>query len=278
MYKQISKMKLYWIAPLSLVVASFVFFTSQAEAKIVVEGDRQFTDDVNQCLITYGNATGIVGDVIKELGNSSKEHKILNSPDWNNTSNDVDQATGGAGSGTVTRVDKAELEKYKTTFPELKNKDFCTALLHELWHAVDANRGTRTSHDDKVDGVKRNEVEATIFQNLIHAIRGVAPRTAYGGVEISLLQPAAVSTTASMRFAHVSPGVYSEVYATISTAPGAIVNATLSGPGVSGTASQSKTAGNDGVVSFTWRIVSFGTYTMNATSNGTPFSSTVSVN
>lgn len=185
MHTNTIKIKLSWITLLFGVIVAFLFMIPQASASIVVTGDREFTDDVNGCLNTYRNAPGIVGDVIRELENSDNEHGILNSTDWTNTSNDIDEATGGSGSGTVTRVDKAELEKYKESFPELLNKDFCTALLHELWHAVDADRGSRTSHSDKVDGVKRNEIEATIFQNFVHAIRGVAPRTSYGGIDIS---------------------------------------------------------------------------------------------
>lgn len=182
-----SKIILHLVTPLVLILAFFLLLTSNVEASIVVEGDREFTDDVNNCLNTYRDAPGIVGDAIRELENSENEHIVRNSPDWSNTSNDVDEATGGSGSGTVTRVDKDELEKYKLAFPELINKDFCTALLHELWHAIDADRGTRTDHSDRIDGVKRNEIEATIFQNFIHAIRGVPPRTSYGGIDISHL-------------------------------------------------------------------------------------------
>jgi len=177
------KIKLSWNAPLFVVIMAFLFMVPQANASIVITGDREFTDDVNECLNTYRNAPGIVGDVIRELENSDNEHGILNSTDWSNTPNDGAGAIGGAGSGTVTRVDKEELEKYKERFPELLNKDFCTALLHELWHAVDSDRGTWTT--DQIDGVNRNEVEATIFQNFVHAIRGVAPRTSYGGRDIS---------------------------------------------------------------------------------------------
>jgi len=187
MHTNTIKIKLSWIAPLFGAIIALLLMVSQANASIVVTGGREFTDDVNRCLNTYRNAPGIVGDVIRELENSDNEHGILNSTDWSNTSNDIDEATGGSGSGTVTRVDKAELEKYKKRFPELLNKDFCTALLHELWHAVDADRGSRTSHSDTIDGVKRNEVEATIFQNFVHAIRGVDPRTSYGGRDISHL-------------------------------------------------------------------------------------------
>lgn len=181
----LSKTILYFITPMIFAVASLAIFSMPAFASFEIVGDREFRDDVNNCFNTYRNTPGIVGDAIRELEDSDNVHRIEESPDWSNASNDLDEATGGSGSGTVTRVEKEALEQYKKDFPELANKDFCTAFLHELYHSLDADRGTRTDHSDRVDGVKRNEVEATIFQNLIHAIRGVPPRTMYGGVDIS---------------------------------------------------------------------------------------------
>lgn len=292
MHSNTKKIILYFITPLVLVGGS-LFFGPQAQAKIKVNGNREFTDDVNNCLNIYRNAPGVVGDVIKELENSSHEHSIIKNTDWSNTSNDIGQATGGSGSGTVTRVDKDELEVYKASFSELVNKDFCTALLHELWHAVDADRGTRTNRNETVGGVKRNEIEATMFQNFVHAIRGVALRTAYGNVDISQFiqigdnEPKKEVNTPvsepkkeigiSTDFKHVAPGKYSEVYVTVKIAPATIVQAKLSGPGVSGEASQTVTAGSDGIAKFTWRIVSYGKYTVSGTVGGGNFSSEINV-
>ena len=169
-----------------LVIAAFVIRGPYADAKIVVEGDDDaFKESISECLDTYRNAEGIVGEVIRELEDSDNEHKIVQSPDWSNAPNDWSAAQDGTGTGTVTKVDADALEGYIEDIPALENKDFCTALLHELWHAIDADRGTRSPSADKLGGVKRNEIEATIFQNFIHAIRGVAPRTVYGGVDIS---------------------------------------------------------------------------------------------
>lgn len=252
-----------------LFIFSLFLFAPHADAKIVVNGEREFTDDVNECLNTYRNAPGIVGDVIKELENSAHEHRIVKSPDWSNAPNDITKATGGSGSGSVTRVDKVELEKYKKDFPELKDKDFCTALLHELWHAIDNDRGTRTAHSDKVDGVKRNEIEATIFQNFIHSIRGVPVRTMYGGVDMSKilfagdeLKKEEVAVSATMEFKHVKPGEYSEVYATIKAKPNCQIEVTLTGPGVDDTATKTASSDSSGNAKVTWRIVSYGTYAL----------------
>ncbi len=272
----------YTVLLFSLFV-SFLF-APHADAKIVVSGDPIFTDDVNNCLSTYRNAPGIVGDVIKELENSTNEHRIIKSPDWSNTPNDVPKATGGSGSGSVTRVDKVELEKYKKDFPELKDKDFCTALLHELWHAIDNDRGTRTAHSDKVDGVKRNEIEATIFQNFIHSIRGVPVRTMYGGVDMSKilfagdeLKKEEVAVSATMEFKHVKPGEYSEVYATIKAKPNCQIEVTLSGPGVDDTAIKTASTDSNGNAKITWRIVSYGTYALKGKCADEKFAAEVNV-
>ncbi|GEM_PF-3558498 len=165
-----------------LVFTVFISWGSHAYAKIVVEGDQKFKDDIQACLNMYRNTEGIVGDVIKELENTKNTHKISESPDWENSANNDAKAKDGTGTGSHSRVSKEELEKIKKNVPELANKDFCTALLHELWHAVEADRGQWS--DTKKDEVWEDEIQATIFQNFIHAIRGVEARTMYGGVDI----------------------------------------------------------------------------------------------
>lgn len=284
------------------VLSVFMLWSLPAEAKIVVEGDRAFTDEVNNCFSTYGDTPGIVGDVIKELQDSDFEHKIIDSPDWTNTPNDVDKATGGSGSGSVTRVNSEKLKDYVKRIHSLKDKDFCTALLHEMWHAVDNDRGTRTPHSHTIDGAKETEIEATLFQNFVHAMRGVPPRTTYGGIDISrhavigygdpVDEPETVdeepseseseevtevSVGTEMTYSHVKPGVYSEVYLTVTAVPGATVDVTLKGPGVDREPNQSQVADGDGVAAFTWKIVLFGTYTADGTAAGAPFSASVGV-
>ena len=160
------------------VMLFFALSVPKADARIVVEGNRQFMDDVNECINTYRNTPGLVGDAIQELERSGNAHRITEAPDWENSANDATKASNGTGSGTHTKVDRAALERIKQRVPELANKDFCTALLHELWHAVDADRGTWSN--TKLDEVWEDEIEATIFQNFIHALRGVPPRTSYG--------------------------------------------------------------------------------------------------
>lgn len=294
-----------WVIVSVFVLAVFILMSSQADAKIVVGGDREFRDDVNDCLTTYRNTPGVVGDVIRELENSENTHTISEGDEWENTPSNQDNAFDGTGTGSETRISKEKLEELKQRIDALKDKDFCTAFLHEMWHAVEADRGEWS--DDKQNDVFEDEIQATIFQNFIHAIRGVSPRTTYGGNDISqyLLitdheretleesagdsEPVAspepepepeqeeVSTSVSTSYEHVVPGEYSEIYATITTQPGATVEATLSGPGVSSAASQVQTADGEGVARLTWRIVSYGSYNLSGTANGASFSSSVSV-
>ena len=100
-----------------LVLAVFVLWGPHAYAKIVVEGDQEFKDDIQVCLNTYRNKEGIVGDVIKELENSKNTHKISESPDWENSANDDAKAKDGTGTGSHSRVSKEELEKIKKNIP-----------------------------------------------------------------------------------------------------------------------------------------------------------------
>lgn len=168
-------------------VGGLLLFSNAAEARIVVEGNRKFTDEVHHCLTTYRNTPGLVGDAIKELENSRNVHKVSESPDWENTADDATKASNGTGSGTHTRVSSDRLEKLKQRIQALKHKDFCTAFLHELWHAVDADRGNWSNV--KKNNVWEDEIEATMFQNFIHALRGVPPRTTYGNADISAFLP-----------------------------------------------------------------------------------------
>ena len=290
----------YIAVPLVLFAVYFAFLVPQASAKIIVEGDREFTDQVNECFNTYRNSPGVVGDVIRELESSENEHKIINGPEWTNTINDVDDAFNGKGTGTVTRVDSAALEKYKKKLNSLKHKDFCTGLLHEMWHAVDADRGEWST--DKIDGAKENEVEAVMFQNFIHGIRGVPPRTTYGRVDISehvvfgndypeekpkevkpepkaenkepILTPTRVLKSS---FVHVKPGEYSEIYGSIFVNPGQEITAELKGGGVIGSRIQTVVADDNGQARFVWKINQFGGYAINADIEATLYISSITV-
>jgi hypothetical protein len=183
--------------PSLFFVAAFALWAPGAEAKVVVQGNREFTDAVNNCFSTYRNTPGLVGDVIKELENSKNEHRIVDDPAWENTPNDAEKAENGTGTGTVSKVNVSDYESGIKGIEELKHKDFCTTLMHELFHAVDADRGQWSQ--EKVEGIYKDEVEATIFQNLFHALRGVPPRTTYGAadlVKLGLLDaPAAAKKT-----------------------------------------------------------------------------------
>jgi hypothetical protein len=285
-----------------LTVAMLVWSGYIADAKIVVEGSRAFRDSVNDCFNEYRGTEGLIGDVIKELEKSGNNHKITEGPEWENSANNATKAKDGTGTGTQTKVSASELEKIKEKVPELANKDFCTALLHEMWHAVDADRGSWS--DSKKDGVWEDEIEATMFQNFIHALRGVAMRTAYGGTDISeslglaggdlgqtpsptptpsspALSPtptdsSGAKVSSTMSFSHVAPGQYSEVYLDIIASPGASALAMLSGPAVEQPQAQGK-IGSNGKLRLTWKIYQYGAYTVNGTVGDKPITGTVIV-
>ncbi len=166
-----------------MVFSGVILFSPNAEARIEVEGDADFREDVNECINNYRDTEGMVGDVINELEDSENTHTITEGPDWTNTPSNNDAAFNGTGSDTETEVSKERLEELKEVAEELENKDFCAALLHELWHAVDADRGEWSN--DKHSGVWEDEIEATAFQNFIHALREVPARTQYGDTDIS---------------------------------------------------------------------------------------------
>ncbi len=170
------------LLPALFFVSALLIWSPNAEAKIVVQGDRRFTDAVNNCLSTYRNTPGVVGDVIKELERSKNEHRIVDDPAWENSPNDAAKSEDGTGTGTVSKVNESNYEAGIKGIAELKDKDFCTSLMHELFHAVDADRGQWSQ--EKVEGIFKDEVEATMFQNLFHALRGVPARTTYGAANL----------------------------------------------------------------------------------------------
>jgi hypothetical protein len=80
-----------------------------------------------------------------------------------------------------------------------------------------------------------------------------------------------------MAFEHVKPGEYSEVYLAVITDRGTEVTTTLTGPGVSDTATKTVTADSNGLAHFTWKIVSYGTYTATGNVNGVGFTQSITV-
>jgi hypothetical protein len=63
-----------------------------------------------------------------------------------------------------------------------------------------------------------------------------------------------------MTYAHVKPGQYSEVYASVTAKPGETVVGRLAGPAVNPPADQKIVADENGVAYFTWRIFQYGIY------------------
>jgi hypothetical protein len=92
--------------------------------------------------------------------------------------------------------------------------------------------------------------------------------------------PASTAPTAStptLSFAHTQPGVQSEVYLDIQVQAGTTVTATLSGPGIVGSAGQTAVAGSGGQVRLTWTVNVFGDYSVSGTAGTSSFSASITV-
>ena len=77
----------------------------------------------------------------------------------------------------------------------------------------------------------------------------------------SLRDDSSGSVNPEMSFAHVEPGVSSEVYLSVNgVTPGAVIESTLTGPAVSSAATQVAVADEFGVLHYTWKITQFGMY------------------
>lgn len=83
-----------------------------------------------------------------------------------------------------------------------------------------------------------------------------------------------------MAFAHTNPGYSSEVYVSVTTAPGRDVTVTLNGPAIEPPKKQVITADENGVAYFTWTIYQYGDYSSHTTIEGSPVATaqTITVN
>ncbi len=75
------------------------------------------------------------------------------------------------------------------------------------------------------------------------------------------ITPTPVDITASLSYAHTQPGVYSQVFLTITGPPQTPFQFTLSGPGVTGQRTFSGVLDETGEATLVWRIVAYGRYT-----------------
>jgi hypothetical protein len=87
----------------------------------------------------------------------------------------------------------------------------------------------------------------------------------------------AAAPTATLSFAHTQPGVQSEVYLVVQGAAGLPVTATLTGPAVASTATQSGVLDASGRLRLVWVIRAFGVYRATGTAGGAPISAEVTV-
>jgi hypothetical protein len=71
-----------------------------------------------------------------------------------------------------------------------------------------------------------------------------------------------VPVTTKLTYAHVQPGVYSEVYLDVEGAPGQAVTAELTGPGVISSRAMDGKTDSSGKLHLTWKINMYGTYSV----------------
>jgi hypothetical protein len=86
-----------------------------------------------------------------------------------------------------------------------------------------------------------------------------------------------VPVITKLSFAHVLPGVYSEVYLDVEGAPGQAVTAELTGPGVISAAAMDGRTDSSGKLRLTWRINMYGAYTVQGTVDAEVFVKQVNV-
>lgn len=146
---------------------------------IDVEGDDAFKQKVQKALDELSKSKA-GKEVLDALKGSDKVHKIkeTNVPKGSgNRPDDMGKAGNGTGTGSTTKWEPNGTEKYD----EDVNRDPTAALLHELVHACDADKGTRDGSVDAGSGIKKNEIETTKKENAYRKEKGLPERQKYGG-------------------------------------------------------------------------------------------------
>ena len=104
-----------------------------------------------------------------------------------------------------------------------------------------------------------------------------ATRTPAPGLPTSTPVAGSSTLTAALSFAHTQPDVQSEVYLDIEAQSGTAVSATLSGPGIVGSAVQSGAVASNGRLRLTWTINIFGNYSVTGLAGSSSFSDSIRV-
>lgn len=89
----------------------------------------------------------------------------------------------------------------------------------------------------------------------------VPPTATFTSTPMPTSTPTPIEITANLTYAHTQPGVYSQIFLTITGPPDTPYQFTLSGPGVTGQRTFSGTLDETGEATLVWRIVSYGRYT-----------------
>ncbi len=123
---------------------------------------------------------------------------------------------------------------------------------------------TPTAQDMMVPATEATVVEPTSTVTSEPALppTEAAPPTATASpTSMPTSTPTPVEITANLTYAHTQPGVYSQVFLTITGPPETPYQFTLSGPGVTGQRTFSGVLNQTGKATLVWRIATYGRYT-----------------
>lgn len=160
---------------------------SSAGAIVVVEGPPDFRARVTACMERASAVRGTPADVIDQLQQSSREHVIrprsgpgLASTATNGPGGSLAGGAPGAPVGSTIDWDA----DYPYTYANGTRRDPCMALVHELVHSSDFDRGIDDPSADAATGIMRAEIKATTVENELRDREGMEQRTHYGATPL----------------------------------------------------------------------------------------------
>jgi hypothetical protein len=147
------------------------------------EGDHAFKAEVEACIKKIAHDGESAKQILKDLQDSKKHHKITKGEKRNSTTADniADRdvpAAGGTGKGTATTIswDPA----YKDKYADGTARDPCASLLHEMRHAQQDDKGTNDPREDPATKIRKDEIDACTEENKFRNDQGLPLRTQYG--------------------------------------------------------------------------------------------------
>jgi hypothetical protein len=151
---------------------------SLAEAKIEVRGDEDFKDKASKALDDIRRTTADGKSLVRALETSKHTHVIRRTTaavDSNGPHN-LANASNGVGTGSTIRWNP----NLRKPYADGVNRDPTAALLHELCHASEADRGVWDGSLHPDTGIRNSEIKAISTENSYRRAKGLPERTKYG--------------------------------------------------------------------------------------------------